>query len=220
MEHRYTKLLEGLREMEDVRAKNPDRLKPVLDQGAGAALTECVATIADTAVSQGAHRNGRSGERREELRLANRLRAARIKRVVEVARLVVPEATQLDVLRMPPGNLNPTELASRALELAQTCDPYLPQLIAGGLPPDGLTQLRAAASELLASGAAKANHRRLQVNATDTLDTTVALVRRVIRSADSLVKSAIEDATDPVRPLDAVADPLLQVCRAWDTPWR
>jgi hypothetical protein len=194
MQFRFTRMVAAMRRLLELLAKHREQVPLVYDGGGRAALEEVVQQLVALGLSQVSHQQGRRGGVRTERELVERLRVQHVVPVVKVARMRVPEVAALAAVRMPAWRTNGTDAAHQALAMADAVEPYYNELRGAGLRTEFLDQLRAAAGELLATVAAKEDHRIQHVGATGAIRKAVEQAKRTVAGVDALVVAEVADA--------------------------
>lgn len=189
--------LAALRQAQHFLDVNASTLGTVNTTGARKTLDATIDTIAGLAERQDSHRIQVTGERTNELRLAEALRRRYVRPIVEIAKQKLPEVAQLSNVTLPPANSNSTVLVSRALGIADAAQPHAQLFIDAGLPVDFVDRLRAAAGRVVAAIAGKGEHRSRRVGATDGLAKEVRAARRAVKVLDAFVRAEL-GRTEPL----------------------
>lgn len=193
MQLRFTQMLAALRQALAFVTENASKFPDVVSGGGGRALSEAIDGLATRAVAQATHQLGHVGGIQSEKRLARALRRFHINPLVKVAQLAVPDVAELTAVQIPPTRSNNTELATKAIAMANAVEAFEGPLTAAGLRADFRPRMIAAAKALLDAVGGKKGHRRGRVGATGAIEKQVEVCRRVVTAVDSLVKAAVPE---------------------------
>ena len=196
MNTRYTQFLTALRQALHYLTTNATALGTVPTSGARAALETLTTSIATLAEAQDTHRIQVSGERTNELRLAETLRRKHLRPIVRIARAMLADVPQLSNVSLPPGKGNTTALVSRARGMGDAVQPYAEVFVDSGLAPDFLDRLRTATEQLVQAIESKGEHRTARTRATDAIDKVVKKARHAVGVLDALIRAEL-DPSDP-----------------------
>jgi hypothetical protein len=197
MQLRFTQMLSALRQALAFVTQYASKFPDIASGGAGSALSDAIDGLASRAVAQATHQLGTVGQLQSEKKLARALRRNHINPLVRVAKLAVQDVAELTAVQIPPSRSNNTELATKAIAMANAVEQFEAALIAGGLRPDFRPRMFAAAQALLDAVSGKKGHRRGRVGATGAIERQIEVCRRVVSAVDSLVKASIPEH-DPV----------------------
>lgn len=114
-------------------------------------------------------------------------------KVAGIAAAELPGIPELEVFKMPKGAPSIERLRSAAMGMAQAAAPYADVFVAGGLSPDFIDQLVAAANATVVSVGTRKQNRVGGVAATEGLKKTLSNARKRVHALDALVKSALKD---------------------------
>lgn len=193
MQLRFTQMLAGLRQALRFLDANRAAVPAAHSDGGRAALAEVTTRLGTLAESQDTHRTRGSGQLSTERHLAHVLRRHHMKAIVRAAKVQVPELAELEALQMPGLRSNNTQLTSKARSMADAVTPYRDKLApGGGLKPDFVARLRAAAAALDVAIAGKGGHFAGRKGTTAAIERGVQNARRVLNLVDTVVTAEIE----------------------------
>ena len=196
MQKRFRRLFVGMRQAQSFMDSNGELLKAVNSGGSRAefdAVTVRIGALADT---QEAHGTTAKGELANERKLVGMARRRHMWPLVRVARAKVPAAAQLSAVVLPPFKASTATTASHVRSMATAVLPYRQLLQEGGLAPDFIEQMHAAAAQMDQAVIQKRAHVVARSGATNNIRTEVAEARLQIGAVDALVRATVAE-TEP-----------------------
>src|SRR4051812_27608117 len=140
-----------------------------------------VVQFGEYAVTQDGSARGSVGETAKQRVLRHRLRFGAMRPIAIVAQQLVVQVPELDALRLPGRRVNSMLLIAGARGMADAAEPYRATLVGGGLPPDFINRLRAAADALASSIDGRNAHRRARGGSTAALRSLERRGKAVLR---------------------------------------
>jgi hypothetical protein len=133
------------------------------------------------------------GATQKHLALREALLRDHMAKIAGIAAAELPMIPELEVFKMPKGEPSIERLRSAAMGMAKAAAPYADVLVTGGLSPNFIDQLVAAADATVVSVGTRKQNRVGGVAATEGLKKTLSKARTRVHALDALVKSALKD---------------------------
>jgi hypothetical protein len=132
------------------------------------------------------------GETRQQRALRRALLRDHVAPLVRIAKANLPEAPQIEALRMPNRKLTTAKLGAAAHGMAQAAEPYSDVFIEAGLPDDFIAQLNSATDAMLETLTDRSNARGKRSGATKGIKERLTAGRKIVHVLDALVQSALQ----------------------------
>ena len=200
MNTRQTRILEAFQRSLAVANELPDQLKLASIAPLRAELAQITARLAAHAGEQDLGLRQRTAGTRQLEALAMSLRRDYMQPIADLARKLLSPATPglRDALAMPSYNFGLTKLVAAAAGMATAAEPYAQLFVdKGGLVPDFLQRLRAAAHEIETAAGVRSGEKGRIVQATASVKDDLRRGRDVVKLLDTLISSELRE--DPAR---------------------
>jgi hypothetical protein len=192
MQTKQGAVLESLRAVDVFLTDNAEQLGDVVRSGARRKLAEVLAELDVHATNQEGSNLTAKGRTKLKHDLQRRLRRRHMRPIARIARSDLPKTTELEPLKMPKGRPTAAKLVALADGMANAAAPFADTFIDAGLPPDFLSRLRAATSELSDIVSDRTQSRGKQAGATTGLKQKLSSARKLVHVLDAFVDAALE----------------------------
>ncbi len=188
MKAQHVIVLNTLQRVQRFMDTNDGVLGSVNDSGYRHVLDDVVTTLKEHAVNQNASQQAGQGETARQRALRSALRQNHMRPIATIALAELPQVPEFVSLRMPANNATPQRLIAAAGAMAAAARKYESTFTAGGLAPDFVAQLQAAADAVDESVTNRGTTTTTQHAATAGLSASAKRGRAAVRVLDSLVR--------------------------------
>ena len=187
MQAKHVTVLNTLQRVQRFMDTNTEALGAVNTAGYRRALDDTVTALKDHAVNQSASQRQGQGETAKQRALRSALRENHMRPIATIAAAELRQVPEFVAFGMPSPNLTSQRLIAAAGAMGKAALGYEGIFITGGLAPDFLQQLQAAADAVSQSLTDRGTSTTTQAAATAGLDATTERGRGIVRVLDSLI---------------------------------
>lgn len=162
-------------------------IAPINESGARHLLDDLAVQMTAQSLDQEAGQNSSVGETARQTKLRRELREEHMAPISAVVKTVLPQAPELTAYAVPSARASTMRLIATAGVMADAAKADEAVLIAGGLPPDFVDQLRAATAALKTSLDTRAQHGSQSRGATVAMKPLVQRAIATLRVLDSIM---------------------------------
>jgi hypothetical protein len=192
MHNREAAMIEMLSAVQTFLDEKKTLITPINESGTRKVLDDIVAQLTAQAVDQRAAQTGSMGETARQARLRRELLRRRMDPVAAIAKTLSPQLPELSAFAVPKADTPSTRLIAAANAMADSAKPHEAALVAGGLPPDFIEHLQAAAELLKESLGIRTQHNGRAKGATRAMKPLVRRGVATVRVLDALISVKLE----------------------------